>query len=223
MFMCRSVRCIIFCFWQQLNIGSPLVGWPPLRRSPVGVCVALHVVANDVATGWLAAAPPCPCCGFACCSMLLLGLCRRRICAVAVVMLSHAFPDPPDPVHLHQSSTRTEAIEFASCAARLAACLQNCVPHRQAATARLVGVAGRSLASRGELLRCQAPRGRLLEAGRQAAPIQAVQGRSLSGGPGLSLQRHVIWRKARTEAVADAVVVCCVVVGSDIFCLVLLI
>ena len=105
--MCRSVRCIIFCFWQQLNIGSPLVGWPPLRRSPVDDCVALHVVANDVATGWLAAAPPCPCCGSACCSMLLLGLCRRRSCAVAVVMLSHAFPDPPDPVHLLQSSTRT--------------------------------------------------------------------------------------------------------------------
>ena len=95
--MCRSVRCIIFCFWQQLNIGSPLVGWPPLRRSPVDDCVALHVVANDVASGWLAAAPPCPCCGSACCSMLLLRRCRRRSCAVAVVVLSHAFPDPPDP------------------------------------------------------------------------------------------------------------------------------
>ena len=51
----------------------------------------------------------------------------------------------------------------------------------------------------------------------------AGQGHSLPGGPGLSLQRHVVWRKARTEAVAVAVVVCCVVVGSDIFCLVLLI
>ena len=117
-----------------------MVGWPPLRRSPVGVCVALHVVANDVATGWLAAAPPCLCCGFACCSMLLLGLCRRRICAAAVVMLSHAFLVPPDPVHLDQSSTRTEAIQSASCAARLVACLQSFVPQRQGATVLSVAV-----------------------------------------------------------------------------------
>ena len=39
----------------------------------------------------------------------------------------------------------------------------------------------------------------------------------------MSLQQQVVWRTARTEAVAVAVVVCCVVVGSDIFCFFLLI
>ena len=184
MFMCRSVRCIIFCFWQQLNIGSPLVGWPPLRRSPVDDCVALHVVANDVATGWLAAAPPCPCCGSACCSMLLLGLCRRRSCAVAVVMLSHAFPDPPDPVHLHQSSTRTAAISLESCAARLRASLQDLASsRRQAATVRLLGGTGRSLvrAKAAQMSGTSGPAPRdggarpLPSRRSKAAPSQAVQ------------------------------------------------
>ena len=121
-------------------------------------------------------------------------------------------------MHLLQSSTRTEAIPPASCSARLGfscklrAALQE--PRPSASGPKLCLAASHSGSFALPLL-CGLSGGASW-AGRAARGDRLV--RVVAAAPGRS-EQHVGWRKARTEAVAVAVVVCCVLVGSDILLL----
>ena len=196
-----------------------MVGAPPLQRSPVADCVALPVAVNDIVSGWLAAAPPCPCCGSACCSMLLLAVAvvvaaplLSSCCLMRFLMrqIHHASSPVVDEdgshctrvllgqVGRHLQATRSFAgrtevsFVFEACLGRLALCL-----------VELVWLSWDGFNARGKN---QQPK--------DAATLLAVSREGAGTAEGS--ERQVDWCKPRTEAVAVAVVVCWVVVGSDI-------
>ena len=196
-----------------------MVGAPPLRRSPVADCVALHVAVNDVVSGWLAAAPPCPCCGSACCSMLLLAVavvvaapllsscCLMRFLIRQIHHASSPIVNkdggPPTRVLVRRACPSLQATRCFAGATGVSFCFEAVLGRLALCLVDLVWLSWDGFNARGKN---QQPK--------DAATLLAVSREGAGTAEGS--ERHVDWCKARTEAVAVAVVVCWVVVGSDI-------